>query len=174
MATFTERAMDAIYAVLNDGTTGINAQTLATMRTDLGITTAELPDVAQIEQWYHRAGQATLFPYMSITIDSTTGEMEANSRFYRVSFDLALVVLDANVAGNEVQAMVAAWRYGDAIKTIFNRRASPAGGQGWTLGNASGIVRATVTSQLPGADTDVAAPNVALLTSVEVITSELY
>ena len=62
MATFTERAMDAIFSVLNDGTTGINAQTLATIRSDLGITTAELPDVAQIEQWYHRAGQATLFP----------------------------------------------------------------------------------------------------------------
>jgi len=174
VATFTERAVDAVNALLTDGTYGLNAVTLPAMRTDLSITTAELPDVATFEQWYHRAEQANAFPYMSIVVNSTSGEMEPNSRFYRVTFDLGLVVLDQDIAGNEVDVLTAGWRYGDAIKTIFNRRASPAGGQGWTLGNASGIVRATVTSQLPGADTDVAAPNVALLTSVEVITSELY
>ena len=139
MATFTERAVDAMMAMLTDGSTGLNASTLPTLRTAL----------------------------------STTGEREANSRFYTVSFDLGLVVLDQDIAGNEVDVMTAAWRYGDAIKTLFQRRVG-AGSQGWTLGNASGIIRATVTAQQVGADPGLAVPNVALLTTVEVVTSESY
>ena len=83
------------------------------------------------------------------------------------------MVLDQDIAGNEVDVLTAGWRYGDAIKTIFQRRTS-SGGQGWTLANASGIIRATVTSQQVGADPGLAVPNVALLTTVEVVTSEEY
>ena len=173
MATFTERAVDAVNAILTDGTYGLNAVTLPAMRTALSLTTAELPDVATFEKWYHRAEQANAFPYMSVVVNSTTGETEPNSRFYRVTFDLGLVVLDQDIAGNEVDVLTAGWRYGDAIKTIFQRRTS-AGGQGWTLANASGIIRATVTSQQVGADPGLAVPNVALLTTVEVVTSESY
>lgn len=173
MATFTERAVDAVNALLTDGTYGLNAETLPAMRTALGLTSADLPDVAVFEKWYHRADQAVSFPYMSMVVSATTGELEANSRFYRVSFELGLVVLDQNIPGNEVDVMVAAWRYGDAIKTLFQRRTG-AGGQGWTLGNATGIIRATVAGQTPGADPGLSAPNVALLTTLDVVTSEEY
>ena len=69
--------------------------------------------------------------------------------------------------------LVAGWRYGDALKTLFQRRVG-AGGQGWTLGNASGIIRSEITSQQVGADPGLSVPNVALLTTLEVVTSESY
>ena len=173
MATFTERAVDAVNAILTDGSTGLNAATLPALRTALGIGTGDLPNIATFETWYHRAEQANSFPYMSIVVNSTTGETETNSRFYSVTFDLAIVTLDANIDGNERDVLVAGWRYGDALKTLFQRRTG-AGGQGWTLGNASGIIRAEITSQQVGADPGLAVPNVALLTTLEVTTSESY
>ena len=171
MATFTERAVDAVNAILTDGSTGLNAATLPALRTALGIGTGDLPNIATFETWYHRAEQANSFPYMSIVVNSTTGETETNSRFYSVTF--AIVTLDANIDGNERDVLVAGWRYGDALKTLFQRRTG-AGGQGWTLGNASGIIRAEITSQQVGADPGLAVPNVALLTTLEVTTSESY
>ena len=173
MATFTERAVDAVNAILTDGSTGLNAATLPALRTALSIGTGDLPNIATFETWYHRAEQANSFPYMSIVVNSTTGETETNSRFYSVTFDLAIVTLDANIDGNERDVLVAGWRYGDALKTLFQRRTG-AGGQGWTLGNASGIIRAEITSQQVGADPGLAVPNVALLTTLEVVTSESY
>lgn len=171
MATFTERATDALHTLLTDGSTGLNAETLPAMRTALGIDTTNLPNVATFEKWYHRASQATSFPYMSIVVESTSGEESTNSRFYSVDFSLGLVVLDQNIAGNEVDTMVAAWRFGDAIKTLLQRRV---GGQGWTLNTATGIIRAAIASQTPGSDPTLAAPNIALLTRVTVITAEEY
>ena len=173
MATFTERAVDAVHAMLTDGSNGLNAATLPALRTALGISTGDLPNIATFEKWYHRAEQANSFPYLSIVVNSTTGELEPNSRFYRVTFDLALVVLDSNIDGNEKDVLVAGWRYGDALKTLFQRRVG-AGGQGWTLGNASGIIRSEITSQQVGADPGLSVPNVALLTTLEVVTSESY
>ena len=173
MATFTERAVDAVNAILTSSDNGLNGATLPALRTALGIGTGDLPNIATFETWYHRAEQANSFPYCSIVVNSTTGETETNSRFYRVTFDLALVILDANIDGNERDVLVAGWRYGDALKTLFQRRVG-AGGQGWTLGNASGIIRAEVTSQQVGADPGLSVPNVALLTTLEVTTSEEY
>ena len=159
MATYAERAMDALSGFLDSE---LN-DTLADLRTALDITTLDLPDIEIIEPWYHRASQSTKFTYMSLVIASSTGESEPNSRFYSFEVDLGLVVLDKDIAGDEAATMVAAWRYGDGIKTLFNRRI---GGQGWTLGNASGIIRATVDNQVVGADPSLSAPNVALLTRV--------
>ena len=166
MATFTERAMDALYAFLTDPTTGLNAETLPTMRTDLGIDTAALPDVAVF-------GQATAFPYLSLVVSSSGGELEPNSRMYEVTFDVALVVLDRDIDGNEVDVLQASWRYGDAIKTIMQRRV-PMGQQGWTLDVATRIIRATVDQQIPGADPTIAADNAAILTTVTIVTAEEY
>ena len=171
MATFTERASDALYALLTDGTTGLNAETLPAMRTALGVGTGDLPDVAKFEQWYHRASQATEFPYISVVVESSSGEQGVNSRMYETEFSLGLVVLDQNIDGNEVDVMVAAWRYGDAIKTLMQRRL---GGQGWTLNTATGIIRASVDSQTPGSDPTLTNPNIALLTRVSVVTAEDY
>ena len=173
MATFTERAVDAVYEYLVDETTGLNAETLPALRTALGVDSSILPDVATVEKWYHRAAQANAFPYLSITVDSTSGEVEANSRFYDVRIQLGLVVLDANIDGNEVDVVTAMWRYGAALNTIMQRRTG-AGSQGWTLGQASGIIRATITAETPGADPGLAVPNVALLTDLLVRTSEAY
>ena len=173
MATFTERASDALTALLNDGTYGLNAETLPALRTALGIDSTTLPDIATLEQWYHRADQANAFPYMSVVVNSTSGENEPNSRFYTVRLDLGLVVLDQNIPGNEVDVLQAAWRYGDAIQTLLKRRVS-ADGQGWTLANASGIIRAQVVGQIPGSDPGLAVPNVALLSTIEVVVSESY
>ena len=173
MATFTERAMDALYAFLTDPTTGLNAETLPTMRTDLGIDTDALPDVAVFEKWYHRGGQATAFPYLSLVVSSSGGELEPNSRMYEVTFDVALVVLDRDIDGNEVDVLQASWRYGDAIKTIMQRRV-PMGQQGWTLDVATRIIRATVDQQFPGADPTIAADNAAILTTVTIVTAEEY
>ena len=173
MATFTERAVDAVHDYLTEDATGLNSETLPALRTALGITTAELPDVASFEKWYHRADQARSFPYLSIVVNGTTGESSANSRMYSAEIDLGLVVLDANVSGDEAATMVATWRLGDAIKTIFNRRTG-AGSEGWTLGGASGIIRATVDSQSVGADPTLSVPNTAILTRLTVVTSEEF
>jgi len=173
MATFTERAVDALGAFLTDSSYGINAETLPEMRTALSVSTDALPDIGAFEAWYHRSVQAQSFPYLSYVVASSEGESEPNSRFYSVDFDLGLVVLDQSIAGDEAATMVAAWRYADAIKTLFNRRVG-GGGQGWTLGGASGIIRATVGAQAVGSDPSIAAPNVALLTRVTVVTSEEY
>ena len=173
MATFTERAVDALYDYLTDGSTGLNAETLPALRSSLGIGTGDLPNVATFEKWYHRAAQANAFPYISITVDSTSGEVEANSRFYDVRLQVALVVLDANIDGNEVDVVTALWRYGDALQTLMKRRTG-SGSQGWTLGMASNIIRSTIDSQTPGADPGLAVPNVALLTEVSVRIVESY
>lgn len=173
MATFTERAVDAALDFLTEDTYGLNTETLPALRTALGIDSSNLPDVASFEAWYHRSAQARSFPYLSVVVATTTGESSANSRMYTVELDLGLVVLDANVAGDEAATMVACWRYGDAIKTIFNRRLG-AGGQGWTLGGSTGITRAEVLSQYVGSDPTLSVPNVALLTRVSVVTSEEY
>lgn len=174
MATFTERAMDAVYGFLTDGSDGLNAETLPAMRTALSLSTAQLPNVAIFEKWYHRSSTATEFPYMSIVIDSTTGETEGtNSRMYQVSFSLALVVLDANISGDETDVVHALWRYGDAIKTLAQRRV-PMARQGWTLNASPGIIRSAVTDQTPGADPTITAPNVVLLTGLSVVTAEAF
>jgi len=173
MATFTERAVDAVAAFLTDETYGLNAETLPALRSALGIAEASLPDILQFESWYHRAAQASGFPYLSAVVNSTSGESEPNSRMYRVDIDLGLVVLDANIAGDEADTLIAVWRYGDAIKTLFNRRLG-AGGQGWTLGGATGVIRATVDSQSVGADPTLSVPNVALVTRVSIVTAEEY
>lgn len=171
MATFSERALDALNALLTDGSTGFNAETLPAMRTALGVTTAALPDVAIFERWYHRAAQATAFPYCSIVIESSSGEQGTNSRLYQTDFSLGLVVLDQNISGDEVAVLTAAWRYADAFKTLMQRRT---GGQGWTLDSASGIIRAEVTLQTAGSDPTLSSPNVAVLSQVSVTTAEAY
>jgi len=165
--------MGAVYGFLIDETTGLNAETLPAMRTALSVDSSNLPDVAVFERWYHRSSQATAFPYMSIIIDSTSAESAPNSRLYTVDFTVALVVLDANVDGDEADVVTALWRYGDALKTIFQRR-TPAAKQGWTLDGATGIIRAEITDQTPGADPTIAAPNVALLTGLSVVTAEEF
>ena len=174
MATFTERAMDAVHSFITDGTYGLNAETLPALRTALSLSTAQLPNVAIFEKWYHRSSQATEFPYMSIVVDSSTGETDGtNARMYQVSLSLALVVLDANIDGDEPDVVQALWRYGDAIKTLAQRRV-PMSRQGWTLSASPGIIRSAVTDQTPGADPTISAPNVVLITGLSVVTAEAF
>ena len=68
-----------MHDYLTDGSTGFNAETLPALRSSLGISTSVLPNVATFEKWYHRAAQANAFPYISITVDNTSGEAEAAS-----------------------------------------------------------------------------------------------
>lgn len=169
-----EGAMDALYDFLNDGSDGLNT-VLASIRTEKTLTTANLPNVAILEKWYHRAAQATKTPYLSLHVDSLTADDENNSRFYDVEFDATLVVYDSDISGDEVAVMLAAWRYAEAIERILRRR-TPMTRQGWTLnGGASGrIIRAELRTQRVGEDPGLAQPNIALISRIAVRIAEDY
>lgn len=137
MTTFygSQAAVEAVREFLEDGNATANTlnQELAALRADQSITTAELPDIAQFEAFYPRDLQSREFPHMSIVYLQDGGEVEGrNSRMVDYSIDLRLTVLDANIAGSEVQVGQAMCRYRDAITKLFFRRV---GGEGWTLNN---------------------------------------
>lgn len=137
MTTFygSQAAVEAVREFLEDGTAAANTlnQELAALRADQSITTAELPDVAQFESFYPRDFQSRQFPHVSIVYHSDSGEVEGrNSRMVDYSIECRLTVLDADIAGSEVQVGQAMCRYRDAITKLFFRRV---GGEGWTLNN---------------------------------------
>jgi len=180
-----EAAVEAVREFLEDGyvvggtPTGRLNDLLATRRTELGVTTAVLPDVALFESLWERDIQATRFPYLSVSHDGCTGEDDGpNSRMVDHSIVLSLVVLNANIAGNERAVGLAAARYADVIRALFFRRL-PRGKQGWTLNNggtgeATGrVIRASIDSQetIASASTP---PNYLVLTRLTVRMQEVY
>ena len=130
-----EAGVEAVREFLQTGAAGSNTynQELAVLRADRGITTAELPDVAQFETFYPREFQSRQYPHMSIVYLSDTAEQERNSRMVDLLIELRLTVLDLSVAGSEVQMGEAMCRYRDALTKLFFRRIR--GRQGWTLNN---------------------------------------
>ena len=56
-----EAAVEAMSEFLTDATYGLNAQ-LATMRSEKGLTTAQLPDISQFEKYYPKGMQSRQFP----------------------------------------------------------------------------------------------------------------
>ena len=137
MTTFygSQAAVEAVREFLEDGATGINTlnNELADLRSNQSISTAELPDVAQFESFYPRDFQSRQFPHISIVYHSDGGEIDGrNSRMVDYSIECRLTVLDADIAGAEVQVGQAMCRYRDAITKLFFRRV---GGEGWTLNN---------------------------------------
>lgn len=174
-----EAAVEALDEFLQDATYGYNAQ-LATMRTDLSLTTAELPDVAAFEKYYPKDLQGRSFPHMSLVYMSDTAEQVANSRMINVSIEMRLTVLDLNIGGSESAVGLAMCRYRDALMKIFLRRL-PNGKQGWTLSNggtaATGrVIRATVEQNRLAFDPEIQAstPNMMLQTSMLVRMQEDY
>jgi len=149
-----EAAVEAVLEFLQDGNASSNTydQELADLRTDKGITTAELPDVASYEAFYPRELQARSFPHMSIVYTSDSAEIERNSRMTDFVIELRLTVLDQDIAGAEVEMGQAMSRYRDALNKLFFRRTG--GGQGWTLnnggtGDAKGrVILAKITSNV--------------------------
>jgi hypothetical protein len=168
--------MAAALAYLEDGTTGINA-TLASVRSEFTITTAQLPDVAVFEGYYHRASQAEEFPYLSIVWLSRSGEQDgANGRMYDHDFIITIVVIESAIeqepGSNQQQATAkAAVRYSDALARTFRRRL-PRGSQGWTLGGSGGITRAEVGVSQFGTDPELEYSNLAITTALAVRTNE--
>ena len=130
-----EAGVEAVREFLEVGAVGSNTynQELAVLRADKGITTAELPDVAQYETFYPREFQSRQYPHLSIVYLSDTGELERNSRMTDLLIELRLTVLDLSVAGSEVQMGQAMCRYRDALTKLFFRRIR--GRLGWTLNN---------------------------------------
>tara|TARA_R110002074_G_scaffold58823_4_gene143724 strand:- start:995 stop:1537 length:543 start_codon:yes stop_codon:yes gene_type:complete len=174
-----EAAVEALHEFLTEGTYGYNAQ-LATMRSDLSVGTADLPDVLAFEKYYPKDLQARQFPHMSIVYLSDTAEQEANSRMINLSAELRLTVLDMNVGGSEAAVGLAMCRYRDALTKIFLRRL-PMGKQGWTLSNggtaATGrVIRCTIESNMLAFDPEIQAstPNMMLRTSLLVRLQEDY
>ena len=138
-----EAAVEAVREFLEDGTHGgasSPAQTfnefLAAYRTDLGITTSTLPDVALYETVWPHMAQANIFPVLAITWDGAGGEEAggANSRIIEHRLELYLVVPQPVIDGDERAVALAILRYGDALRAFFFRRL-PMGEQGWTLNN---------------------------------------
>ena len=172
---WAEGALTAAMTYMEDGTTGINA-TLATIRTEKSLSAGELPDIALFEKWYHRASQATSFPYLSMVISTSSGEDEVNTRAYDHLIEIAVVVPEHEVTpetgNNQEQAMaLTAVRYGDAIKRVFNRRI-PQGSQGWTLAGSAQITRAEAGLTAHGIDPELNVPNRAFITPLIVRTTE--
>lgn len=174
-----EAGVEALDEFLQDATYGINAQ-LGTMRTDLSLTTAHLPDVAAFEKYYPKDLQGREFPHMSLVYTSDTAEQQANSRMINLSIEMRLTVLDLNVDGGESEVGLAMCRYRDALTKIFLRR-TPLGKQGWTLSNggtaATGrVIRCTIESNMLAFDPEIQAstPNMMLRTSLLVRMQEDY
>jgi len=176
----SEAAVEAVDEFITAATYGINAE-LATMRTVLSVTTANLPDVASVEKYYPKDLQSREFPHLSIVYRSDTAEQQANSRMINLSIDLRLTVLDLNVDGGEGEMGLAMCRYRDALTKIFLRR-TPMGKQGWTLSNggtgtAQGrVIRATIEQNQLAFDPEIQAstPNMMLRTSLLVRMQEDY
>jgi len=177
-----QAAVEAVREFLEDGTASDNTlnQELAALRTDQSITTAELPDVAQFERFYPREFQSRQFPHVSVIYESDGGEVEGrNSRMVDYAITLRLTVLDADVAGAEVEMGQAMCRYRDAITKLFFRRT---GGQGWTLnnggtGDANGrVILAKIDSNTLTFDAELMAntANMLLRTSLTIRLEEDY
>ena len=109
-----EAAIEALDEFIIDGTYGFNAQ-LATMRSELSVSTGDLPDVELFEKYYPKDLQARSFPHMSMVYLSDTAEQQANSRMINLSVETRLTVLDMNVGGTESAVGLAMCRYRDAL-----------------------------------------------------------
>jgi hypothetical protein len=174
-----EAAVEAMDEFLQAATYGLNAQ-LGTMRSDLSLTTAELPDVSQFEKYYPKGMQARQFPHLCVVYLSDTAEQEPNSRMINLSLETQLTVLDLNVSGTEAEVGLAMCRYRDALTKIYLRR-TPVGKQGWTLSNggtvATGrVIRCTIETHMLAFDPEIQAstPNMMLRTSYLVKMQEDY
>lgn len=138
MSNRVEAAVDAVDAFLQDGTYGLNVQ-LGLLRTELGITTAELPDVAEWSKWAWRPEKVTKYPHGNIYASETRAEVEDNSRMYEVDFDLTFVLNGKAVGGTVEKVVQALWRIFDALQDLMNRRNSGSEGVNLAMG-ASGRV----------------------------------
>ena len=174
-----EAAVEALDEFLQESTYGINAQ-LGTMRTDLSLSTAELPNIAAFEKYYPKDLQGRQFPHMSLVYVSDSAEQQANSRMINLSVEMRLTVLDLNVNGSESAVGLAMCRYRAALTKIFLRR-TPLGKQGWTLNNggtaATGrVIRCTIESNMLAFDPEIQAstPNMMLRTSLLIRLQEDY
>lgn len=174
-----EAAIEALDEFIIDGTYGFNAQ-LATMRSELSVSTGDLPDVELFEKYYPKDLQARSFPHMSMVYLSDTAEQQANSRMINLSVETRLTVLDMNVGGTESAVGLAMCRYRDALTKIFLRR-TPTGKQGWTLSNggtaATGrVIRCTIESHTLAFDPEIQAstPNMMLRTGLLIRMQEDY
>jgi len=174
-----EAGVEALDEFLQDATYGINPQ-LDTMRTDLSLTTSDLPDVAAFEKYYPKDLQGRQFPHLSMVYTSDSAEQQANSRMINLSIEIRLTVLDLNVDGGASAVGLAMCRYRDAMTKIFLRR-TPLGKQGWTLSNggtaATGrVIRCTIESNTLAFDPEIQAstPNMMLRTSLLVRMQEDY
>tara|TARA_R100001594_G_scaffold25875_3_gene50416 strand:+ start:2141 stop:2683 length:543 start_codon:yes stop_codon:yes gene_type:complete len=174
-----EAAVEAMDEFLQDATYGFNAQ-LSTMRSDLSLSTSDLPNVAEYSKYYPKATQARSFPSMGVIYLSDTAEQEANSRMINLSLETRLTVLDLNVNGSESEVGLAMCRYRDALTKIFIRRL-PMGRQGWTLSNggtsATGrVIRCTIERHSLEFDPEIQAstPNMMLRTEYLVRLQEDY
>jgi hypothetical protein len=174
-----EAAVEAMSEFLTNDAYGLNPQ-LATMRSEKGLTTAQLPDISQFEKYYPKGMQSRQFPHMAIIYQSDTAEQQANSRMINVSIETRLTVLDLNINGSEADVGLAMCRYRDALTKIFLRRV-PMGRQGWTLSNggtaATGrVIRCTIETNDLAFDPEIQAstPNMMLRTDYLVRLQEDY
>lgn len=174
-----EAAVEAMDEFLTDGSLGLNAQ-LATMRTEKGLSTADLPDVSQFEKFYPKGTQARQFPHLCVIYNSDTAEQQANSRMINVSLECRITVLDLNINGSEADVGLAMCRYRDALTKIFLRRL-PRGKQGWTLSDGGTVapgrvVRCTIETNDLAFDPEIQAstPNMMLRTTFLVRMQEDY
>jgi hypothetical protein len=174
-----EAAVEAMNEFLTSSDFGLNNQ-LSTMRSEKGLSTAELPDINQFEKFYPKGMQARQFPHVCVVYNSDTAEQEANSRMINVSLETRITVLDLNINGSEAEVGLAMCRYRDALTKIFLRR-TPMGRQGWTLSNggtaATGrVIRCTIESNDLAFDPEIQAstPNMMLRTVYLVRLQEDY
>tara|TARA_R100000329_G_scaffold131061_1_gene110266 strand:+ start:159 stop:725 length:567 start_codon:yes stop_codon:yes gene_type:complete len=166
----------------SDGTrTSIN-DALGTYRSQEGLSTAQLPDIATFGSFvYLGAAFSGLSPYMVVEWESSSGETSNNSREVPHSLSLYLLLLHKDLGQPSWEVMVGrALDYDAVVRTMFLRATTP-GAYGYTLNNGgtSGptrgrILRAEITNSTIVVDPEMNQDNLLMRWSLSVTAIEDY
>lgn len=144
----TVRAVTALAAYLADASHGL-AVALAAIRSTLSLTTAALPDPAEIQSYLEQGPRATSFPSVQLEPVRAGSDLGANQRIYPVTVTVLATLPGATVTSGGIDHLRrAAWLYCDAVIACIQNRAP--GEQGNTLANGGSgvglgrVIRATV------------------------------
>lgn len=174
---------DALHSFLttSDSTRGSFNDALATYRTQESLTTAQLPDVVQWDNYVFLGSQTdTLTPYGGVIWESSERETENNSREVPHRLSVFLMCVDRDFDGDEADLVKRTLDYDAVMRSMF-LRATTAGAYGYTLnnggtsGNAVGrILRAEIVEAESLFLSELNTANTLMRWGVEVVAIEDY
>ena len=173
--------LDAVYAFLATGSG--NRYSLNTeidlYRAQESLTNVQMPDVVAFQKYAYLGSESpSATPIVGLEWDSSEGEALNNDRELTHRLSMYLLLLDRDVAGDEVYLAARVLDYVAVVQAMF-LRGTYAGARGYTLNNGTGsstarIMRATVDDVQRGYDDELNAANVLIRFGLTVVSIEDY